>query len=282
MGVNNIKLTNEEFIESAKKIHGDKYNYSLVNYKNSKEKVKIICSKHGEFEIRAHHHKNGVGCKKCADELPKYNTLTTEEFIKRSHKVHGDTYDYSLSIYVGIHQNIKIICKEHGVFEQLPNNHLKKLGCPKCSGIKRLSKEEFIEKSKKYHNDKFNYDLVNYKNNRTKVKIICPVHGIFKQTPSSHMNNKSGCPFCLNSKGENIIKEKLNILQIKYLQQYKFDDCRDKNKLAFDFYLPSNNICVEFDGKQHFESIKRFGGEDGFEIVKKHDKIKNKYCEKTI
>ena len=275
---NNIKLTTDEFIAKSKEKHGDKYDYSLVEYKNTNSKVKIICIKHGEFEIRPSHHKNGVGCKKCSDELIRYNVLDTNKFIERSKQIHNDKFDYSLSVYTGIHKNIKIICKEHGVFEQLPNNHFKKLGCPKCSGIKKLTKEEFIERSNIIHGNKFNYDLVEYKNNSTKVKIICPIHGIFEQQPVSHMNNKSGCPNCLNSKGEILIKKILKELDIKYLPQHKFDDCRDKNKLAFDFYLPNKNICIEFDGKQHFEPIKRFGGIVNFVITKNHDEIKNNYC----
>lgn len=276
---NNIKLSNEQYISECKLIHNDMYDYSLIDYKNSNSKVSVICKKHGVFEIRASNHKRCVGCKKCSDEMTRYNSLNTEKFIERSKKIHDDKYDYSLSVYDGIHKNIKIICKEHGIFEQLPNNHFKKLGCPKCSGIKRLTKDEFIEKSNEIHNNKYDYSLVDYKNNSSKVKIICPTHGIFEQSASSHMNGKSGCPNCLTSKGEKSIKNILNKLNINYISQYKFSDCKDKNILSFDFYLPSINLCIEYDGKQHFEPIKRFGGIDNFIITQKHDEIKNNYCE---
>lgn len=275
---NNTKNTTTKFIEECRNIHGDKYDYSLLEYKNSNSRIKVICKKHGEFEIRPSNHKRGVGCKKCSDELVRYNALTTKKFIEKSKKIHGDKYDYSLSEYSGVFKNIKIICKDHGIFEQLPSNHFKKLGCPKCSGIKKLTREEFIERSNIIHCNKFDYSLVDYKNNRKKVKIICPIHGVFEQQPSSHMNMKSGCPFCLNSKGEISIKNILGNLRINYITQYKFDNCIDKNKLAFDFYLPNYNMCIEYDGLQHFKPIKRFGGYDGFNITQKHDKIKNEYC----
>ena len=275
---NNLKMTTEKFIEKCDKVHNYKFDYSLVQYENNHIKIKIICPIHGVFDQRASSHKRGVGCKKCSDESIRYNALDTEKFIEKSKNIHGDKYDYSLSEYTGVFNNIKIICKVHGVFEQLPNNHFKKLGCPKCSGIKKLTQDEFIEKSRLIHSNKFDYSLVQYKNNRKKVKIICPNHGVFEQEPSSHMNNGAGCPFCLNSKGEVKIKNILDNYKLEYIQQYKFKDCKDKNKLAFDFYIPEKNICIEYDGKQHFEPIKRFGGSCGFEIVKKHDIIKNKYC----
>jgi hypothetical protein len=278
MSKSNIKLTIEEYIYKCNIIHKNKYDYSLTSYKNSEGKVIVICPTHGQFVIRASNHKRGVGCKKCADELNRYNRLDTEEFIKRSKNIHGDTYDYSVSNYIGIHTNIEIICKEHGIFEQLPNNHFKKLGCPKCSGIKRLDTDEFITKSKDVHGDKYDYSLVNYINNRTKVNIICIKHGIFSQSPSSHINNSSGCPYCCSSKGENLIKNYLNNININYIHQHKFADCKDKKILSYDFYLPDYNLCIEYDGLQHFKPIKRFGGLEGFNIVKKHDKIKNIYC----
>lgn len=281
MGKNNQKLTTEEVINRFKKIHGDRYNYSLVDYKNSHSKVSIICNEHGMFQMRASHHYDGHGCKKCSDSKERYNTLSNVDFIERSNKIHKNKYDYSLSEYNGIHTKIKIICKIHGVFEQLPNNHFKKLGCPKCSGIKRLTNEEFIENSIKIHGNKYDYSLVNYKNNHTKIKIICKKHGVFEQTPSSHMNNGSGCPYCLNSKGESFIKNFLKKLNIKFYSQYKFNKCRDKYLLPFDFYLPDHKLCIEYDGKQHFQPIKRFGGEDNFILTQKHDKIKNEYCIKN-
>lgn len=252
------------FIEKAKKIHGDKYDYSLANYINCKTKVKIICPIHGIFEQTPDKHINGkCGCKKCASEslrkarqnkdfvqkakeeygelydysLTNYVNLRTKikikcnkcgnvfevypenhlkkksgcptcnkkkpriksnlnDFIQKAKAVHGDRYDYSLVEYKNSRTKIKIICKEHGVFEQTPGNHLLGAGCPKCNGGFRFTTEEFIKQAKEVHGNRYNYSLVNYINSKTKVKIICKKHGIFEQTPASHILQKGGCPKC--------------------------------------------------------------------------------------
>lgn len=130
--------------------------------------------------------------------MPK--KLTQEQFLIRAKEVHGDVYDYSLVEYLGAWIKIKIVCKEHGVFEQNPADHTWKYGCPKC-GIEKAKKlnsndtKWFVEKSESIHSDRYDYSLVNYVNNETKVKIICEIHGIFEQIPSGHLRGK-GCIKC--------------------------------------------------------------------------------------
>lgn len=124
--------------------------------------------------------------------------LTKEEFINKARMIHGDKYDYSLVDYKNSFTNVKIICPTHGVFEQLPNNHVHikhPAECPYCAN-KKINTEKFIQQAKKVHGDKYDYSLANYKNNDTVVKIICPIHGVFEQTPTNHVNNKHGCPKC--------------------------------------------------------------------------------------
>lgn len=123
----------------------------------------------------------------------------TKEFIDKAKKVHGDKYDYSQVNYVDSKTKIKIICPIHGVFEQQPNNHLTGFECLECGGKKKLTTHTFIDKAKKAHNDKYDYSQVNYVNNRTKIKIICPTHGVFEQTPNDHLNGY-GCPDCGGTK----------------------------------------------------------------------------------
>jgi len=131
------KSTTEEFIRKSKKIHGDKYNYSIVEYVNSVSLVKIICPEHGIFEQGSGSHLAGKGCVKCYN---KKCTKTLNEFIKQSIEIHGHKYDYSLSEYKGYDKMIKIVCPEHGVFEQLPYNHcLGGNGCPMCRGYKNIN-----------------------------------------------------------------------------------------------------------------------------------------------
>lgn len=188
-------------------------------------------------------------------------------------------YDYSLIDYKNAHTKIKIICKEHGIFEQEPRAHLHGYGCPQCSGNKRLTKEIFVNKSMIKHGNKYDYSLSNYKNNNTNVKIICKKHGIFEQIPFNHMKG-CGCPKCDNySVGEQIIEKILESNNVKFESQKQFNNCSFKNKLKFDFYLSEKNLCIEFDGDQHFNKFRFEKNEDGLNIRKKRDHIKNIYCQ---
>ena len=268
---NKYKPTTDEFVSKSKNIHGDKYDYSLVDYKNNKTKVKIICPTHGIFEQRPTNHLYGQSCPTCS------NSLTTEDFVNNSKNIHGDKYDYSLVQYKDYKTKVKIICPKHGIFEQTPNNHLKGKVCYKCVCTYKKTTEEFVKNVTKIHGDRYDYSLVDYKNNITKVKIICPTHGIFEQRPNDHLNG-NGCPCCKTSKGELNIKMILDKNNIKYIQQHKFDDCRYINPLPFDFYLPHLNTCIEYDGIQHFEPVVFFGGERGLSILQRTDLIKNNYC----
>jgi len=126
--------------------------------------------------------------------------MNNEEFIIKANKKHNHKYDYSLINYIGSFEKVKIICKEHAIFEQTPANHLFGQRCPKCADIDRInkrldSKEIFIDKACKIHNNKYNYSLVEYKKSRIKIKIICKKHGIFEQVPNSHLCGR-GCPEC--------------------------------------------------------------------------------------
>jgi hypothetical protein len=265
------KQTIGEFIEKAKTIHGEKYDYSLVNYVGSKIKIKIICPIHGEFEQIPNSHLKGINCYKCSR-----NYVATDEFIEKAKTIHGEKYDYSLVNYKNNKIKIKIICPIHGEFEQIPNSHLKGCGCPKCVG-KYKTTDEFIEKAKTIHGEKYDYSLVNYISVFKQIKIICSIHGEFEQTPNSHLKG-CGCPKCKESKGEKIIRDYLTKNNIKFIPQHKFDDCKDIKPLPFDFYLPEYNTCIEYDGRQHFEIIDRWGGVNGLIDQQNKDKIKTDYC----
>lgn len=140
------KPTNEEFINAAKKVHDDTYDYTKTVYKSNKSNVIITCRKHGDFKQIARSHLRGSKCPLCQNELSsKRLTLTLEQFIEKSKARHGDTYDYSLVNYISCRTPVKIICKKHGVFKQVPVDHYKSgAGCPKCAreshGEKRIRK----------------------------------------------------------------------------------------------------------------------------------------------
>ena len=231
------KLTKEQFIEKAKKIHGNKYDYSLVEYKNNTIKVKIICSEHGIFEQRPNTHKDkGNGCPKCSGNY----SLTHEELIDRFKEIHGNKYDYSKINYVNAHTKICIVCPIHGEFWQNPYGHFQGYDCKKCSNIiiskkNAISKNEFIDRSNIIHNNKYDYSLVEYKNNRTNVIIICPIHGEFKQRPSVHMYVKGECKKCGY--------EKVKIKNVKSLSEF-ISQANIVHGLKYDYskvnYINSN------------------------------------------
>lgn len=195
------KKTTEEFIEDAKFVHGDKYDYNISVYIDAKTKLKIMCRNHGIFEQSPNSHLRNHGCPKCASELTgDLKRHSNSRFIEKSKKIHGDKYDYSQVEYIGSNTKVNIICPVHGCFSQFPGNHLYGQGCPMCgiekhSSKRRKSLSKFLNDSKEIHKNKYDYSLVNYKNTDTKVTIICPIHGEFNQTPSNHLNGK-GCFKC--------------------------------------------------------------------------------------
>lgn len=197
------KLTNQEFIESCRLQHGDKYDYSLINYTNSKESVEVICHIHGKFNIVAWNFKKGFGCRDCSIDKIK-ESQKSRNYIDSFKRIHGHKYNYDLVEYINNKTKVKIVCEKHGIFEQRPDCHISGDGCPDCGGNKKTTNGEFIKKSKIRHGGKYDYKLVTYKNNITKVDIICKKHGIFNQTPKVHLKT-NGCPKC--SKNKKLTKE---------------------------------------------------------------------------
>ena len=284
--------TLDEFIAQAKLVHGDKYDYSKVEYVDSYSKVCIICPIHGEFWQTPASHLKG-GCKECSKITQSLNrTKTLDEFIAQAKLVHGDKYDYSKVEYKNSNEKICIICPIHGEFWQIPSSHISNAsGCPKCANNQRYSKEEFIETAKLVHGDKYDYSKVEYKNNYTKVCIICDKtdkngiqHGEFFTTPHTHLKG-SQCPKCkFYSKLEEEVRKILKENNINYIEQKTFEGLKHINNLKIDFYLLDYNIAIECQGLQHFAPI-NFGGnidkEKMFETNILRDKIKKDFCEKN-
>jgi very-short-patch-repair endonuclease len=268
----NFTKTNKEFIENSKEIHGDKYDYSKVEYKNCKEYIIIICKIHGEFLQSPSNHKNGKGCIKC---LKKYKN--TEEFILFSKKIHNDKYDYSKVEYKNMNEKVIIICKIHGEFLQSPSNYTMGKGCSKCSGRYTLSNDEFIKKCINKHDDKYDYSKVEYKNCKENIIIICKKHGEFIQGGDSHLRG-SGCPLCIN-KTEGKLYERIKKIYPSTITQFSPDWLGRKR---YDFCIPEHKIIIELDGRQHFEIVERFKNdpEDQHENDKEKERMatENDYC----
>lgn len=265
------KLTTEEFIQRSKDIHGELYDYSLVEYVNAKTKVKIICKEHGIFMGLPLNHSRGVGCPRCCG-----CNKTTNDIILEFKNTHGELYDYSKTVYVNTTTKVVIICREHGEFKQRPSDHSAGQGCPRCVG-KSKTTDDIVLEFKNIHGDKYDYSKIKYTNATSKLTIICPKHGKFEQTSHVHLRG-SGCPKCKASVGENKIEQYLIKNKIQYKTEYRFNDCKYKQPLPFDFYLPKHNICIEYDGRQHYESIEHFGGQQALEYRQVKDNIKTLYC----
>jgi hypothetical protein len=200
------KKTQEEFIKEFIDKWGGGYDLSRLVYIHANKKIEIGCPKHGWVERRANDVlRQKAPCPKCGWDIGgKNGRLSQSEFISHSNKVHNWKYDYSLVEYVLNNVSVKIICPDHGLFEQKPNHHLNGRGCSKCGDIikgnsKRTSLEKFLDECYKVHNDFYDYSLVEYVNTNSKVKIICPIHGLFEQTPHSHLSGK-GCRRCGNER----------------------------------------------------------------------------------
>ena len=253
---NNIRHTTEKFIKRAKEIHGDRYDYSKVDYKNINTKVTIICSVHGEFEQKPANHLHGQGCPKCGNRIK----LTTEEFIKRAIEVHANYYDYSKVDYKAIRNKVIIVCPTHGEFEQTPVSHLQGNGCPACAIEFRADKtrsttEEFLKRARVIHNDKYNYSKVDYKGSQTKVTIICPIHGEFEQTPTNHLRSQ-GCYKC--NRGFPV-DSKLSLLSdsdVEHLSVHQLIELIGQNLLPADFKVLTKSAAGSKDRKDDINKLR--------------------------
>lgn len=196
-------MTKEEFIKQAKIIHGEKYDYSLVNFTYVKDRIRIICPIHGEFEQQVGVHLRGHGCKKCGHERTMdAQRFNKEVFIKRATALWNGKYDYTKVNWIDCNTPVTITCKEHGDFQQTVSNHLKgQCGCLQCRGKSKDFKvirtfEDFKEKAIELFGNKFDFSKVDWQGSRKKITIICPEHGEFQVWPYQFLHNKFGCPQC--------------------------------------------------------------------------------------
>lgn len=274
------------FIPRARKIHGRRYNYSRVKYEGMEKHVSVGCRRkgHGFFPITPGNHLSGWGCPKCkADKSRKTHRYTKSEFVRLARKVHGDTYTYP-GKYVDGKTPMRLRCKKHGPFMQPPNSHLSGHGCRKCGDERTYealfdTHNDFIRKARAVHGSKYTYPE-QYERTSKAITIICPKHGPFKQMPNSHTQGH-GCERCSESWGEREVARILERHGIEFEVEKRFRECRDKLPLSFDFWIPSLNTLVEYDGEQHFRTNKFFGGEKRLKLTQRRDRIKSRYAKRT-
>lgn len=245
-------MKKEDFILRALEKHGDKYDYSLLPDEfKSTDKVKLVCSQHGEFSIEANSHlSRGSGCNKCGNLLKNRDRLLASElkFFSESSIVHNGKYDYSKSIFVTSKTPLTIICPIHSEFKQSPYAHLSGQGCKKCADIQnglnsRLTTDKFITKSIEVHGNVYDYSDVNYVTQKSLINIGCKSHGVFLMRAINHLNGQ-GCPTCGIEKAAihsrlsltGFIEKSIKVHGLKY--DYKFS-----NYIKQD--IPVKIVCPE-------------------------------------
>lgn len=287
-------MSTDKFISKLANIHGNNYDYSSTVYMGSNKPITYKCYMHGDITQIARTHMSGSKCPHCGYEKKRNikTRITKEEFISRSNKKFGNLFDYSKSVIdntTNMFTKIIIICKVHGEFEQTLSNHLSsKFGCSKCRDVEvgkkfalyyRETYGSYVDRFKKIHGNKYDYSNVDESVGcKTKVKIVCPIHGDFYQTLEKHLMH--GCSKCSSSHGESKVREWLIKNNIAFVEQKRFDNCRNKKPLPFDFYIESLNICIEYDGEFHYKTMD-INNEETLRYVQSNDLIKNNFCLNT-
>ncbi len=227
---NRFAKTTEQFIEEARAVHGDKYDYSKTVYVKNCEKVCIICPEHGEFWQTPKSHLKGNGCAKCGFIATGNSTRKgQEQFLKEVKEVWGDELDFSKVEYKSSKDLVCVVChkkdkdgKEHGEFYPIPANLLNGHGCPKCGIEKNAEKSrkdvnKLIEEIHQIHGEKYKIvDLSEYVNTESKITMRCPLHGEFKISPHSLLAGQ-GCYKCGHVKGG----EKIRLTQEEFISRAK-------------------------------------------------------------
>ena len=249
------RLTRLDFIERARGVHGDIYDYSKVDYRDIHSNVEIICRKHDSFFQSPSNHLKGHGCSICN----KYDArcFGLDEFVKRSRSVHGATYDYQNVCYVNSKTKVGILCKKHGLFYQKPEKHWIGHGCPKCAVNCKMTTLDFIKKAREVHGDLYDYSKVYYVDEHTEVCIIDSDYGEFWQQPNLHLSGR-GNP---RRRGEKTYLTKLNrgshsktTLTVYDALVHKFGSDNvfveyksDVYPFYCDFYIKSYDLYIELN-----------------------------------
>ena len=277
-----LNMNKDWFIKRAHYKWGDKYDYSLVDYKDCKTKVNIIYNQTGEiFEQTPSNHLIYAPEKKIINK-------TTEQFIEQCSKIHNNKYSYDQTIYTKSSDKVIIKCPKHGYFKQNANSHFLGMGCKRCAcelerNIKtKKNTEEFIIEAKEVWGDKYDYSLVDYKNAKTKVKIIYD-DIIYEQLPISHLKYPV----------ENYLNHEIFLIKCKrkWGDKYdysltKFKDCHTKIKILYNGVeyeqLPHNHLIYapekrNIKNKEEFinQSIAYHGDKYDYSLVDyQNDRIK--------
>lgn len=257
----------KEYVES--------FGYKLLSKEyNPKEKILVQCDKGHIYEVKFYSFKNGSRCPKCKSEKQRKMYSFDYDYVKE----YIESFNYKLlsDEYINNRTKLLIQCKEGHIYETTFDTFKSGSRCRKCSGSEKHTYEEI-----KDFLSQFNYKLLSdeYKDNKTKLKMECP-KGHIVELKFNHFQSGVRCSKCRRSKGEERISNFLYFYSIENIQEYKFNDCKLKMCLPFDFYLPNYNICIEYDGEQHYKIARNFNL-DVLDLmnIRYRDKYKTQYCE---
>jgi hypothetical protein len=243
-------LTTEDWKAAAIKAHGDKYDYSQAQYRGYGCQIAIVCPNHGVFHQRENNHRNGNGCPKCGVQSRReIRSHGFDSFVAAANALHNYRYDYPDQTILNSRTKARILCPVHGAFEQMVYKHLAGNGCAKCgyeaNGAKsQIGVSEFLRRAKEVHGDTYEY-VSNYYGMHKNVRIRCPLHGEFSQTPSNHIGG-AGCPSCVGriSKGETELGDFVESLGFTVSR----NDTSVMGKYEIDIYVPDKRIGIEYNG----------------------------------
>ena len=261
------KLTYEQVYE-----YFEQYGYKVIDdsYKDSRTPINVICPKGHTWKVTFGHFKgNNCRCAECRKLERRYSENVILETLNNNGYKLNSVFIKNAATYVNI------TCPKGHIYEcSFESFKNKGRRCRKCSG----SHKHTIEEVKDFANQ-YGYEVISdtYLNNKTHLIFKCPKDHKFSMR-FDHFKSGARCPFCRESKGEKDILKYLDEHNVKYIRQYRYEDCRDVKPLPFDFYLPDYNICIEYDGELHYKSIDFYGGEEELMRQQNRDNIKTQYC----
>jgi phage antirepressor YoqD-like protein len=224
---------------------------------------------------------HGAGCEECrVEKFRQVRCKTHAQYMQEVKSVNPDII--VVGQYIDAHTPIEYYCIKHNItWFTYPDNILRGCGCKECGNEK--SKEKKIKSHEKYMSDLYvtnpNIEVLEeYQGANVSILHRCKIDGYEWMARPGNILSGKGCPRCQEPHGEKHIRQWLYEHQIEYVSQKIFNDCRNQRPLPFDFYLPAYNLCIEYDGEQHFRVVELFGGQEGFEQRKQNDEIKNQYC----
>lgn len=266
--------THKQFIEEMKQVNP---NIEILGiYINANSKIKCRCLLDGfEWEAKCTHLLNKHGCPKCGGSLQ----LTHDDFIERMKNLNPNIV--FLNLYINNKTIMKCKCKFDGFeWDYKASNLLHgKCKCPKCRNKINWNTEQLIKRVKEI-DDSIEYVSGEYENNKTKLKYKCLKCGLIWDSATRHLLSNHSCPRCNFSTGEKTILSYLKKNNIVFETQKKFNDLYGSGNghLSYDFFLPQQNLLIEYNGIQHYQPRDLFGGEIQFQIQKEHDNIKRNYA----